>query len=106
MNNTVCVANSQKLDLSTKYMRYHDTKPPYFSTQYRLQSCTSILKKYALFFFFLKELELYNLINRRKKSFVALDSAWYVYAVQNHLPAYFFNYTRPNVYVSSMALTH
>lgn len=38
VNNTVCVANSQKLDLSTKYMRYHDTKPPYFSTQYRLHS--------------------------------------------------------------------
>lgn len=30
VNNTVCVANSQKLDLSTKYMRYHDTKPPLF----------------------------------------------------------------------------
>lgn len=51
VNNTVCVANSQKLDLSTKYMRYHDTKPPYFSTQYRLHSHAPQFKKNMHYFF-------------------------------------------------------
>lgn len=49
-------------------MRYHDTKPPYFATQYRLHSHAPQFKKNMhYFFFFKKELELYNLINRRKK---------------------------------------